>query len=95
MHRAWVFCCKRGGTDITFEGAVSDCDVCAMGKAQQLAHPKTVNHKVNQPFQLCYGGLMGPFTPVVIGGYKYVSKVTDECIKWTAIYLLTNKNQAL
>ena len=86
---------KRDGTGIAFEGAVPDCDVCALGKAQQLAHPKTVNHKVSQPFQLCCGDLMEPFTPVTIGGYKYVSKITDEYTKWTAVYLLTNKNQAL
>ena len=59
---------KRDGIAITFEGTVSDCDVCTVGKAQQLAHTKTANHKVNRPFQLCYGGLMGPFTPVAIGG---------------------------
>ena len=38
---------------------------------------------------------MGPFTPVAIGGYKYVSKITDEYTKWTTVYLLTNKKQAL
>ena len=38
---------------------------------------------------------MGPFTPVAIGGYKYISKITDEYTKLTAIYLLTSKNQAL
>ena len=68
---------KRKGIGITFEGAVSDCDVCAVGKAQQLAHPYTANHKVSRLFQLCYGDLMGPFTPVAIGGYKYVTKITD------------------
>ena len=31
---------KREDTSITFEGAVSDCDVCAVGKAQQLAPPQ-------------------------------------------------------
>ena len=72
-----------------------DCDVCVVGKAQQLAHPKTANHKFNWPFQLCYVDLMGPFTPVAIGGCKYFSKVTDECTKWTAVYFFTNKNQAL
>ena len=83
---------KRDGTGITFEGAVWDCNVCAVGKAQQLAHPKTANQKFNRPFQLCYEYLIGPFTPVTIGGYKYVSKVTDAYTKWTAVYLLTNKN---
>ena len=50
---------------------------CVVVKAQQLAHVKTANNKVNRPFRLCYGNLMGPFTPVAIGGYKYVSEVTD------------------
>ena len=38
---------------------------------------------------------MGPLMPVDIGGYKYVSKVTDEYTKWTTVYLMTNKNQSL
>ena len=37
---------KRDGTSITFEEAVSDFDVCTVGKAQQFAHPKAANHKV-------------------------------------------------
>ena len=85
---------KRDCTEITSEGAVLEFDVYAVGKTQQLAHPKTANHKVSRPLQLCYGDLMGPFTPVATGGYTYVSKITDEYTKWTAVYLLTNKNQA-
>ena len=38
---------------------------------------------------------MGPFTPVAIGGYKNVSKVTDEFTKWTTVYLLANGKQPL
>ena len=86
---------KRDGTRITFEGPVSDCDVWTVQKAQQISHPQTANHKVSRPFQLCYGYMMGPFTPVAITGYKYVNNITDEYTKWTAFYLLTNKNQAL
>ena len=41
---------KRDGTGITFEEAVSDCDVSTVGKAQQPAHPKTATHKVNRSF---------------------------------------------
>ena len=36
---------------------------------------------------------MGHFTPVAIGDYKYVSNITDEYTRWTAVYLLTNKDQ--
>ena len=81
---------KRDGTGTIFEGAVLDYDVCAVGKAQQVAHPKTANP--NQPFQLCFGDLMRPFMSVAIIDYKYVSKVTDESTLRTAVYLLTNKN---
>ena len=56
---------------------------------QQLGHLHA------RSFQLCYGGLIESFTPVAIGGYKYVSKVTDKCTKRAAVYLLTNKIQAL
>ena len=55
------------------------------GEMQHLAHLKTANHTVSRPFQLCYGDLMGPFTPVAIGGYKYVSKIIDEYTKWTVV----------
>ena len=40
---------RKDGTSITFEGAVLDCNVCAVEKTQQLAHPKTANHKVSRP----------------------------------------------
>ena len=32
---------------------------------------------------------------MAIGGCKYVSKITYEYIKWTAVYLMINKNQPL
>ena len=72
---------KRDRTGIRFEGAVSNCDVSAVGKTPQLAHPKTSNHKVNRPFQLRYRDLMGPFSPVAVGGYKYVSKIAGDYTK--------------
>ena len=82
-------------------------DVCAMGKSHQLAlfhgvggegggRPKNVNHAaINAHFQLVYGDLMGPFTPTAHGEYKFVSKITDQFTKWTAVYLLRSKYQAL
>ena len=38
---------------------------------------------------------MGPFTPEALGGYKYVSKISDEHTRWTEIYLLKSKDGAL
>ncbi|CAM9730603.1 unnamed protein product, partial [Ascophyllum nodosum] len=38
---------------------------------------------------------MAQFTPEVLGGYKYVSKISDENTRWTEIYLLKSKDDAL
>ena len=35
---------------VSFDGPVSDYDVCAVGNSHQLAHPETVDHKVKLPF---------------------------------------------
>ena len=86
---------RHDGNGITFDGTIADCDVCAVENSQQLAHPKKAQHAgITRPFQLCYGHLMGPFTPEAYGGFKYVSKITDQFTRWTAVYLLENKSCA-
>ena len=87
---------RRDGNGVAFDGSIDHCDVCAVGKSHQLAHPKKVKHAdITAPFQLAYGDLMGPFKPAARGGYEYVSKITDQFTKWTAVYLLCTKDQAL
>ena len=87
---------RRDGNGITFDGTLADCDVCAVGKSHQLAHPKKAeNADIKVPFQLVYADLMGPFAPAAHGGYKYVSKITDHFSRWNAVYLLCSKDQAL
>ena len=83
------------GYGITFDSTIADCDVYAVGKGQQLAHPKKAQHaRITRPCQLCYGDLMGPFTPEAYGDFKYVSKITNQFTRWTAIYLQENKSCA-
>ena len=38
---------------------------------------------------------MGQFTPEALGGYKFVSNISDEHTRWTEIYLLKSKDGAL
>ena len=81
----------HGGNGITFDGTIADRDVCTVRKDQQLAHPKKAEYDgINRSFQLCYGDLMRPFTPEAYGGFKYVSKITGQFPRWTAVYLLKN-----
>ena len=76
---------RANGNSITFDGTIADCDVCAMRKGKQLAHPKKAQHAgITRPFQLCSSDLMGPFTPKAHGGFKCVSKITDQFTRWTA-----------
>ena len=94
--RTLDFMQRRDSNGITFDGTLADCDVCAVGKSHQLAHPKKAeNADIKAPFQLVYADLMGPFAPAAHGGYKYVSKITDHFSRWNAVYLLCSKDQAL
>ena len=69
---------RKSCNGVEFDVSFADCDVCAVGKSHQLAHPKKANHAaINAPFQLVYGDLMGPSKPTAHGGYKFVSKITD------------------
>ena len=87
---------RKYGKGVAFDGSIADCDVCAVVKSHHLAHPKKANHvAINAPFQLLYGHVMGPSKPTAYGGYMSVSKIADQFTKWTAVYLLCSKYQAL
>ena len=87
---------RREGNGVAFDGSFDLCDVCAVSKSHHRAHPKKAEHAdITPTFQLVYGDLMGPFKPAARGDYEYVSKVTDQFTKWTAVYLPCTKDQAL
>ncbi|CAM9945734.1 unnamed protein product, partial [Ascophyllum nodosum] len=95
LHSKILDVVKLDNNERSFEDTVSDCNVCGVGKSRQLAHPKIAHHKVNHPFQLLFVDLMGSITPEALGGYKYVSKVSDKFPKRTEIHLLKPKADAL
>ena len=65
--------------EVSFDQPVADCDFGAAEKSrQQLAHLKTADHKVKHQYRLAFTDLIGPLTPEVFRGYKYVSKISDE-----------------
>ena len=87
---------RRDGNGVAFDGSICHCDVCTVGKSHQLAHSNKAKHAdIAAPFQLVYGDLMGPFTLMAHGGYEYVRKIRHQFTKWTAVYLLGTKDQAL
>lgn len=81
---------------MSFDQPVPDRDVGAVETSlHQLAHPKTADNMVKHPFQLVIVDLIGPSAPEVLGGYKYVSRNSDEHTKWKETYLLISKHDAL
>ena len=87
---------RRDGNGVTFDDSINHCDVCVVGKSHQLAHPKKAKHAdIMVPFQLVHGDLTDPFKPTARESYEYVSKITDQLTKWTAVYLLCTIDQAL
>ena len=56
---------RRDGNGVAFDGSTDHCDICAVGKSRQLAHPTKMKHDdITAPFQLAYEDLMGPFKPL-------------------------------
>ena len=60
---------------------MDDCGVCAVGKSEQLAHPKKATHDVHYPFQSVTVDLMVPISPTAISGFRMVSKFVDQANK--------------
>ena len=72
--RTLDFMQRRDGNGITFDGTLADCDVCAVGKSHQLAHPKKAeNADIKAPFQLEYS--CNPCTAVM--QYSSTSHYSD------------------
>ena len=86
---------KMEGSGVSFDGTPPPCDVCALGKSKQQPHPKTASYFVTMPFQLVFGDFIGPITPAALGGYNYVSKITDQYTKYRTVYLAKSKSDAL
>ena len=85
---------RKEGHRVEYTGTVSGCDICAWSKSRQQAHPKKSTRTTARPMQLIYTDLMGPFTPPAKGGYRYVSKFTDDYTRMKKVYLLRNKSEA-
>ena len=86
--------CSKKGNGVEYTGTTSGCDICSVTKSKQQAHPKKSTRKTTRSMQLVYTDLMGPFTPAAKGGYRFVSKFTDDYSRMKEIFLLKNKTEA-
>ena len=78
---------QEEGNGVEYTVTVPDCDICALSKSRQQAHPKKSTGTTTRPMQIIYTDLMGPFTPPSKGGYRYVSMFTDDYSSMKEVYL--------
>lgn len=86
---------KKDGNGVDFADSMSPCDICAISKSRQLAHPKKTTRKTTAPMQLVYTDNMGQISPPAKGGFRYVSKFTDDFSRMKEVYLLKAKSESV
>ena len=86
---------KVEGKGIDYIGNVKACDVCAIGKSAQQAHPKKATYDIKKSFQLELADLMGSMSPPALGGFQYVSKFVNQQTKWKEMFLIKAKSDAI
>ncbi|CAM9637227.1 unnamed protein product [Ectocarpus sp. 4 AP-2014] len=82
---------KKENNGVNFSDSMTPCDICAISKSRQLAHPKKTTRETTAPMQLAYTDSMRKITPPAKGGFGYVSKLTDAYSRMKEIYLLKAK----
>jgi histone deacetylase 1/2 len=81
--------------NIAFNNKNSDfCDSCCMGKSHKIHAPLTDTVYKN-PFELIHTDLWGPAHHVSNCGYTYYIAFVDACTKFTWLYFLKTKSDAL
>ena len=63
---------------INFSDGMSPCGVCAFGKSKQERHLKTTTHNTVRMFQVVYTDPLGPVSRPALGGFRDVSKFTEQ-----------------
>ena len=83
------------GNGVEYNGDIQACDVCAVGKSEQQAHPKQATYDVQRAFQLVTVDTMAPISPQALGGYNYVTNFVDQDTKWKEIFSIKEKTQTV
>ena len=79
---------------VAFEGNITPCKTCALGKSAQGKHPKTSTVTPTAPFELVYTDLAGSFRPNAMDDSPYISKFTDHT-RWKGVYPIRSKDKAI
>jgi len=71
------------------------CQDCLTAKQTRMLFPHSALWRADEPLKLVHVDLCGPITPSTAGGNKYFMLLVDDCTRWTQVYMLKNKDQAV
>lgn len=84
------------GSGVNLEGTLISCDSCMMNECTQQNDPKTTDSdNITDHLQLVSTDILGPVTPIAIGGVRYMAKLTDYFNRLRIIYCFKSKDEAL
>ena len=74
--------------------STKSCYVCPIAKFRRFSLP-SVNHVSAQPFDLIHCDIWGPYKHSTYANYRYFLTIVDDCSRFTWIFLLKHKSEAL
>jgi transposase InsO family protein len=69
------------------------CEACALGKQTRIKFKKNTERKSLAIGDIIHTDVMGPLTPVSIGGAKYVLTFMDDFSRFSWVYFLKHKSE--
>lgn len=75
--------------------STNSCETCSLGKQARKEFPKGLLTREKAPLELIHADLVGPMKTPIIGGNLYFFLLTDDYSRYSWIYFLQKKSEAL
>lgn len=72
----------------------TSCYICPLAKQRRLPFVSH-NHMASHPFDLLHCDIWGPYRVTSHSGFRYFLTLVDDCTRFTWVYLLKNKCDAI
>jgi transposase InsO family protein len=79
----------------TIEHPDEICHGCLSAKQTHNPYPQVAKWRATKTLELIHVDLCGPITPWTVGGNRYFMLLIDDFSRWSYVYMLKSKDQAL
>lgn len=82
------------GIELSSRNVDSPCEICIKGKQTRIPFRET-HRRTTRKLEIIHTDLCGPMRTVSKGGAKYCMTFIDDCTRWTEVFFLRQKSDAL